>query len=185
MAESIRVHSLLSTKTRRFTWSWIFLCELLSMVLLTYSLWNVKLGDWNSLVTLPAALIVVSAFAYLHFVIKSGRMNQGVARVLFTKLSEGEKDVEWQFTDEILEQRTLHTALSFRWELVTKVVELPDGFMIYRRPIASDWIPGDAFDSPINARLFARLAESHAKEYVLIGECRTEELHPVGDALHG
>lgn len=185
MAESLRVHSLLASNTWRFTWAWIFLCEFFSIGALTYSLWNLRLGDWTTWLTVTGALFTVSLFAYLHFVIQSGRMNQGVARALFARLPEEAKDVEWWFTDELLEQRTPLATLSFRWELVTKVVEVPTGFLIWRGRLASDWVPGDAFESAVDARLFARLAGTHAKEYVLIGECRTEASSTVGDAVHG
>jgi hypothetical protein len=177
MAEGFRVHKKLTQG-----WgsrAWLFACELLSIGCLGYASWNVELDHWTALLVIPMAAVIVAMFAFLNFMAHSDRGNRVVARFVLARMPDASRDIEWRFSDELLEQRTALAAASYRWELVTKVVEVPSGFLVSRGRFAFDWLPGEAFDSPVDARLFAGLAGSHAKEYVLIGECRTADVLPV------
>lgn len=149
--------------------------QVAALASLGFSVFAVEEQGWSMLPIVALALLLTAGFAIANFFVYSDRSRVVVARFVLQRMPEGSRDVEWTFSDDGIARRTDVAALSSSWELVTKVVEVPSGFLIYRGKYEYDWIPGEAFGSPVAARLFAGLAASRAKEYVLIGECRTTD----------
>ncbi len=179
MAEGTLVHARLNRGWLGRAWS--LGCELVAFFCLVYCYREMGADFWLVLLTIVASAFVIATFALINFFSRSDRGHRAIARFLLARTPEGSKDVEWSLSDESLDQRTSLAASSYLWPLVTKVVEVPTGFLVSRGKFAFDWLPGDGFASPVDARLFAGLAQAHAKEFVLIGECRTADLVPVHD----
>ncbi len=147
--------------------------SLTSMLLLAGSFWTLVKAHFENIADLiPIYLMVPAVFGFIYFGIYADRQ---MGRLFFRLMPENSKDVEWTFSEHGLETRTPLTTGAYSWALVTKVVENPQGFLIYRNQFLFDWIPARAFASPVDIRRFATLAEERSPRYILVGECDPSE----------
>ncbi|MEO6809540.1 MAG: YcxB family protein [Isosphaeraceae bacterium] len=90
----------------------------------------------------------------------------------FRKLPERETTIEWLISDEDLSVQSSLADSRFRWELVEKVVDASNGFLIYTNKLTAHWIPVHAFDAKDGADRFQKLARSRVSNYVVLSAGR-------------
>lgn len=157
---------------RSWLWAaWMVGCQVITSVCVVYLLWQIRFQSWDELILGFCVLLAAAMFALIGWLDSSG-WDRWAAKWVLSKMPEAAKDVEWIFTDELIDQRTGLSTASFVWELVTKVVEVPEGFQLHRGKMLLDWIPAAAFETPEEIPRFVRLARSRVAHYVVLGECR-------------
>lgn len=86
----------------------------------------------------------------------------------FKKYAEKDKEVTWQVTDSFLKGGVEGLSQGeIQWDNVAKIVDSPEGFIIYRYPLYH-WFPKDGFINPDDVTAFEALARKKIKQFEVI-----------------
>ncbi len=80
--------------------------------------------------------------------------------------------IDWTIGPDHINLRTGTAEATLLWPAFVKVVEDPEGFLLFQSVQHYNWIPGRAFTSAKAIRQFADLAREKVPKYVARGECQ-------------
>ena len=89
--------------------------------------------------------------------------------------------IDWSIGPDHIIVRTGTAEATLLWPVFMKVVEDPEGFLLFQSTQFYNWIPGRGFTSAGEVRRFADLAREKIPKYVARGECRfVAKPEPIG-----
>ncbi len=80
--------------------------------------------------------------------------------------AEADQKVVYVVDESRLRKISPGVDLSIIWELIPKVLELPDGFLAFPGAPKGYWLPNHAFRDQADRERFAAIAEHRARKYV-------------------
>jgi|SRR4030095_4170167 YcxB-like protein len=105
--------------------------------------------SWLLLPSTPAppvfSFVLIIAFCVYWFVFD--RINRWYWGRLFDKRSDANCKLEWILSKEEIKFETEFVKSNIRWPVFQKVVETPDGFLLYLPSNIFHWLPFSAFES--------------------------------------
>ena len=87
----------------------------------------------------------------------------------FAKCEGHNQEVEWTFTNEQVQRRSPEASSEFGWSALGKVIETPDGFLLYPKGKSFDWVPRHGFENVAAFERLAELAKERVPEFEVLG----------------
>jgi hypothetical protein len=72
-----------------------------------------------------------------------------------------DQDVIWRIEVHELASETKGASTTFKWNMLVKVVERSDGFLLFPQPKLAHWIPKNAFEDDEQIGRFRELVRDH------------------------
>jgi hypothetical protein len=83
---------------------------------------------------------------------------------LYNQRHDRDSEVSWMISSDEITTKSEASDSRFEWRVISRVVECPQGFLLYLNNQLFHWLPGHAFKGE-GGKEFAALAERHVKQY--------------------
>jgi hypothetical protein len=87
------------------------------------------------------------------------------ARRQFAMRPDRDCEVDWTINANEITLQTPQSRSTSTWQTIMKIVQAPEGFVIYKGPRMFQWLPRHAFASDADYQRFAGLARERATKY--------------------
>lgn len=116
-------------------------------------------------------LLMTCLIGWLTWAFRTNFFLRWQSRRVFRSLASPSHLSEWSIDATELRSRTALSAATLLWPAFIKVVESPQGFLLYSQPRFFNWIPAHGFASAGEMARFAALARERATTYQVAGPC--------------
>ncbi len=90
------------------------------------------------------------------------------ARKLYANKADRDMTVNWEVYDDRVVSKTGRASNSTSWTRIQRIIQVREGFLLYPKEEAFQWLPIQAFHGAEGAAQFAELAQSKVKEFILV-----------------
>jgi hypothetical protein len=109
--------------------------------------------------------ILSVVFGTLWFAMLAGGRRL-LARWRFRRRGDRDSEIEWQVFEDRLSVRTVNSHGEFLWSALARILDTPEGFLLYFPGNIYQWIPRHAFDDSASVDAFVERAQSAAPIYI-------------------
>jgi YcxB-like protein len=143
----------------------VMLVNGMALLLATLSIFILFVEGLRSSVSISSLILITFAVYWLFL---SRRVNEWFLTRGFDKTPAANAVVLWQFSEQQLAQECAGV-VSFQaeWKLLSKVMEVSDGFLLYTYPKNMFyWLPFAGFEKPEGIEAFKSIVQSKQIKYV-------------------